>query len=296
MDTLIDFDSPARPRGLQGSLKSAIDSLLRRGLDIAAASVGLLCLLPIFAVIAILIRRDSPGPIFYRGARAGKDGRVFWMLKFRTMYERSESYCGPRITANGDRRVTPLGHWLRATKLNELPQLWNVLRGEMSLVGPRPEDPEIAAAWPADARAELLAVHPGITSPASILYRGEEKLLSPDSLMEGYLRDILPGKLHLERLYMRQRSLLSDLEVLFLTVMALLPRLGGQPLPRLGRQTDRLAGLTSAEVKSLDIPAAAGGLAGSDCLLNNGKQALSRLRLDELRLKYKEIAERVEAG
>ncbi len=96
-------------------------------------------------------------------------GKGFGILKFRTMYERAESYAGPRVTGKQDRRITPLGQWLRNTKLNELPQLWNVLIGEMSLVGPRPEDPEIVKTWPADARKEILSVRPGITSPASIL-------------------------------------------------------------------------------------------------------------------------------
>ena len=95
-----------------------------------------------------LCRREGPGPVFYRGPRLGKNGRVFGILKFRTMYECPASYRGPRVTAQDDDRITPLGKWLRDTKLNELPQLWNVLVGEMSLVGPRPEDPEIVKTWP----------------------------------------------------------------------------------------------------------------------------------------------------
>lgn len=296
MDTLIDFESPARPQALQGSLTRRIDGFLRRTLDIAAAFVGLLCLLPFFAVIAFLIRRDSPGPILYCGARTGKGGCTFQMLKFRTMYERPESYRGPRITANGDGRVTPLGRWLRATKLNELPQLWNVLRGEMSLVGPRPEDPEIAAAWSPQIRRELLAVRPGITSPASILYRGEEKMLSAGSLMEDYLRDVLPGKLRLDCLYLRQRTLLSDLDILFLTLVTLLPRLRKRSIPRLGRQKDQLVGLPSSAVSAVETPAVAEGLEQIDHLLTSGDLPSARLRLSELRLQYKEVPERLEVG
>src|SRR5690606_29290266 len=104
-------------------------------------------------------------------------GKPFRILKFRTMYECPDSYQGPGITAKGDDRVTPVGQWLRHTKLNELPQLWNVLRGDMSLVGPRPEDPDFVKQWSAETRAELLAVRPGITSPASVLFPDEESLL-----------------------------------------------------------------------------------------------------------------------
>ena len=106
--------------------------------------LGLFLLSPFFGIIAWAIKRDSPGPIFYRGRRVGRGGKEFTILKFRTMYECPESYAGPCITAKDDERIMPLGRWLRDTKINELPQLWNVLRGEMSLVGPRPEDPEIA--------------------------------------------------------------------------------------------------------------------------------------------------------
>ncbi len=198
---------------------------LRRLLDILAAGFGLLLLLPLFGVIALLIKRDSPGPVFYRGARAGRGGKVFGILKFRTMYETSASYAGPAITAAGDRRVTPFGAWLRETKINELPQLWNVLVGEMSLVGPRPEDPDIAALWEEELRAELLSVRPGITSPATIMFREEEKQLSSQNLMEDYLKQVLPSKLRLDVLYLRRRTLLSDLDVIFLTMVTLLPRL-----------------------------------------------------------------------
>lgn len=111
------------------------------------------------------------------------------------MYERPESYAGPKITANGDGRITPVGQWLRNTKLNELPQLWNVLVGEMSLVGPRPEDPDYVAKWPAEARRELLQVRPGITSPASVLYRDEEQMMQIENRETDYLQKILPSKL-----------------------------------------------------------------------------------------------------
>lgn len=198
---------------------------IKRLIDLIAAALGLLLLAPLLALLAWVIRRDSPGPAFYRSPRLGRGGRTFQMLKFRTMHERPESYTGPRITAQDDPRVTSLGRWLRDTKLNELPQLWNVLTGEMSLVGPRPEDPEIAAGWPEDVRRELLSVRPGVTSPASVVYRNEETLLHSGSVMESYLDEILPSKLRLDQLYVRHRSLWGDLDVLFWTMLSLAPRL-----------------------------------------------------------------------
>ncbi len=208
-----------------------LDSFARRALDILAAGFGLLLLAPFFAVIAFAIKRDTPGPVFYRGPRAGRGGRPFGILKFRTMYERPECYQGPAVTAAGDARVTPFGRWLRNTKLNELPQLWNVLVGQMALVGPRPEDPEIAAGWPEPVREELLAVRPGVTSPATVLFRDEERMLHAGSLMDDYLRAILPDKLRIDTLYVRRRNFLTDLDVIFMTLVALLPRLREEQIP-----------------------------------------------------------------
>ena len=215
-----------RPTGLV----KLVDALLRRLIDIGAAALGLIVLAPSFAFIAILIKRDSEGPIFYRGWRIGKGGEPFKILKFRTMYERPESYLGPKITGDADPRITPIGQWLRDTKINELPQLWNVLKGEMSLVGPRPEDPDFVEEWPEATRQELLAVRPGITSPASVLYSDEESLLTSGDVVDDYLRDILPGKLRLDSIYVRHRTVLSDLDVLFLTAVTLLPLLRRKPI------------------------------------------------------------------
>ncbi len=121
-------------------------------MDVCASALGLVFLSPFFLVIAWMIKRESPGPVFYRGPRMGRKGKPFGILKFRTMWEERASYDGPSVTARDDPRVTPLGRWLRHTKVNELPQLWNVLVGEMSLVGPRPEDPGIVATWPEEVR------------------------------------------------------------------------------------------------------------------------------------------------
>ncbi|MBV6396448.1 MAG: hypothetical protein HFACDABA_02046 [Anaerolineales bacterium] len=199
------------------------DRVLKRGFDIFLSALGLLFLAPFFGLIAILIKREDAGPVFFHGSRVGLGGREFNILKFRTMREAPESYNGPRVTARNDQRVTPLGRWLRDTKLNELPQLWNVLKGEMSLVGPRPEDPQIAAEWPEEVRREILSIRPGVTSPASISYRNEEERLSADDPIAQYLHEILPDKMRLDRLYIRHHSFLGDLDILFWTAIALLP-------------------------------------------------------------------------
>jgi lipopolysaccharide/colanic/teichoic acid biosynthesis glycosyltransferase len=207
-----------------------IDNFLRRGLDVTAALIGLLLLWPFFSLISIAIKRDTPGPVFFRGKRAGQNGRPFWMLKFRTMYEDARSYAGPAITAQDDDRITPIGAWLRATKINELPQLWNVLIGDMSLVGPRPEDYEITLNWPSHLREEILSVRPGITSPASVTYHNEESKLNQVDLMDEYLKSILPSKLRLDSLYLRHRTILTDLDVIFWTFTILFPRLRNRPI------------------------------------------------------------------
>src|SRR5919198_1449881 len=160
------------------ALDRAFGRIIKRLFDIVFSALGLLLLLPFFIYIARLVRGDSNGPAFYWGSRVGLGGKPFRMLKFRTMYESGESYDGPRVTCKQDTRITPIGHWLRDSKINELPQLWNVLRGDMSFVGPRPEDPEIVKTWPEEAHKEILTVQPGITSPASILYHDEETLIS----------------------------------------------------------------------------------------------------------------------
>lgn len=222
------FEDPAKTRPVtkQPSLGRRLSDAFKRLFDIVVALIGLILLAPLFGVVAILIRLDTPGPVFYRGRRVGRGGKEFLILKFRTMYEQPESYQGPAITARGDPRVTPLGKWLRETKINELPQLWNVLVGEMSLVGPRPEDPSIVARWSPATRQEILSVRPGITSPASVAYHDEERRLAAGSLMEDYLQHIQPDKMRLDRLYVRYRSFLTDLDALFWTLVILAPRLG----------------------------------------------------------------------
>lgn len=209
---------------LVGPLHIGATNFSKRTFDIVAALVGLIILSPFWVIVAVLIKLDSPGPVFYRGPRVGKGGKIFDILKFRTMYECPESYSGPRVTGKEDNRITPLGNWLRNTKINELPQLWNVLVGEMSFVGPRPEDPEFVKIWPEDARREILSVRPGITGPASILYHDEEQMLAIADVVRQYINVILPDKLRLYQLYVRNHSFFSDIDFIFWTFVIFLPR------------------------------------------------------------------------
>ncbi|MEW6580001.1 MAG: sugar transferase, partial [Chloroflexota bacterium] len=167
--------------------------MLKRPFDLLASAIGLVFLSPLFALIALLIRLSSPGPIFYRARRVGRCGREFTLYKFRSMVANADRQ-GPGITTAGDPRVTPIGRVLRRTKLDELPQLWNVLRGDMSLVGPRPEDPRYVALYTPEQR-RVLDVRPGITSLASIEYRHEEAVLRGPDWEQRYIREVMPAKL-----------------------------------------------------------------------------------------------------
>lgn len=188
---------------------------LRRPFEIACAATGLALLVPVFLAVAGIILWNDGWPIFFSQWRVGRRGRFFRMWKFRTMRACSN---GAVITAAGDRRVTRVGGVLRRYKLDELPQLYNVLKGEMSLVGPRPEVPECvqleAPIWQA-----VLQAPPGITDPASLLYRDEEKLLSSaGDIVEVYRTTILPRKLALNLRYMQARSFWKDLRLICLTL------------------------------------------------------------------------------
>lgn len=228
-----DF-SGFRPRPLHSNntiVPKVLGAGLKRAFDILASFIALILMLPIFGLVAILIHRDSPGPIFFKCRRMGKGNKPFDMIKFRTMFEEPKSYIGPRVTCKGDERITSFGQWLRNTKINELPQFWNVLIGEMSIVGPRPEDVEIASQWSEEVKKEVLSTRPGITSPASIIYHDEEHLLSKSNLMEVYLNTILPDKLRLDQLYVRNRSFIADLDIIFWTIVIFFPRISKSNVP-----------------------------------------------------------------
>jgi len=201
------------------SWKNTVDRACRRALDLTASSIGLVLLSPLFALVALAVKLDSPGPILFRGQRAGRAGEPFRMIKFRTMVA-DAAHKGPGITSAGDSRVTRVGRMLRRTKLDELPQLINVLRGDMSLVGPRPEDPAYVAGYTLEQR-RLLDVRPGITGPASVRFRNEEQLLRGEDWERLYRDQVLPAKLRIELDYLERRSVLNDLSIVMQTVIAL---------------------------------------------------------------------------
>ena len=193
--------------------------MAKRLFDLFTSLAGLILLSPVFALIAIVITLDSPGPVFFRGQRVGRDGRLFSLYKFRSMAV-DAAQRGPGITAAGDPRITRVGRVLRRTKLDELPQLINVVRGEMSLVGPRPEDPRYVALYTPEQR-RVLSVRPGITSMASVKYRHEEAILSQSDLDDVYINKVMPEKLAIDLAYLDRRTFWRDLGVLALTFLAL---------------------------------------------------------------------------
>ncbi len=188
---------------------------MKRALDVVVAGVCLVLLSPVILACAIAVKISSAGPVFYAGQRVGRGGREFRIHKLRTM--RADNVAGSPLTSIGDPRVTTVGGFLRRAKVDELPQLWDVLRGEMSLVGPRPEAPELVADYTEEHR-RVLTVRPGITSPASIAYHNEDLLLPPQSAAETYTRTVLPTKLAMDLAYIDHRSLLGDVRVLVSTL------------------------------------------------------------------------------
>ena len=194
----------------------------KRLFDIAFAGLALLLLCPVLLAVALWVRLDSPGPVFFRQQRVGQGGRPFSIYKFRTMHTGAEAV-GPQITVGQDARITRAGTWLRRSKLDELPQFLNVLRGDMSVVGPRPEVPRYVAQYPAEMRQSVLSVRPGITDLASIAFRNESELLacSPDP-ERTYVEEILPTKLRYATQYVHTHSLWLDLQIIAWTVLAVL--------------------------------------------------------------------------
>ena len=190
-----------------------------RLLDIVFSAIGLIVLSPFLGLVVLWIKLDSPGPVFYRAPRVGRGGKPFRLYKFRTMVAEA-ARSGPGITTSDDRRITRIGQSLRKTKVDELPQLLNVLKGDMSLVGPRPEDPRYVARYTSEQR-QVLRVRPGITSPASLRYRHEAELLNGPNWEQTYLEDIMPHKLQIEMDYLSHRTLWSDLGIIFKTLLAL---------------------------------------------------------------------------
>jgi len=196
---------------------------MKRTFDIIVAALGLILLLPLFVFVAVLIKIGSQGPIFFRQERMGKEFRPFMIYKFRTMVENA-ARIGPAISFGNDRRITGIGRWLRRTKIDELPQLINILKGEMSLVGPRPEVRKYVELFRQDYQ-EILKVRPGITDIASLKYQDEADLLATSANPEEeYLRRVLPDKIKLAKDYVSHSSFFLDICLLLRT----LPRLSGR--------------------------------------------------------------------
>ena len=195
---------------------------MNRGFDIVAAGAGVILLGPLLLAIGLAVALADGFPVVFRQTRVGRNGARFSLLKFRSM---RTGVAGARITADEDCRVTALGRVLRRYKLDELPQLWNVLRGDMSVIGPRPEVPAFvdleSPVW-----REVLSVRPGITDLASLMYRDEERLLAGSADTEARYREvILPDKLALNIVYLRTRSFVRDLRIILLTAASsLFPR------------------------------------------------------------------------
>ena len=189
---------------------------MKRALDLAVAVPLLVILSPVLVALAAAVRLTSRGPAFHRATRVGRDGRPFTMLKLRTM----RAGPGAAITTRDDPRMTALGRALRRARLDELPQLFNVVRGEMSIVGPRPEDPRFVALYSEEQRA-VLALRPGITGAAQLVFRDEAALLDPADPEGSYIRAVLPRKLAIDLEYARGRSLAGDLRIMGMTLRGL---------------------------------------------------------------------------
>ena len=202
---------------------------VKRLFDLLLAGAGLLLLAPLLLLIALWVKLDSPGPVWFRQQRVGRHGALFRIHKFRTMHVArrhdgtvDQTVDVPLITVGTDPRITPAGQFLRRSKLDELPQLIDVLVGTMSLVGPRPEVPRYVALYPQHLRDKVLSVRPGITDPASIEYRDENALLAHASDPERvYIEEVMPAKLRHSARYVETMSLMTDLRLIGATLRSL---------------------------------------------------------------------------
>ena len=190
--------------------------------DVVLAGLGLVLILPLLAVLAVWVKLDSPGPVFFRQERVGRHGVPFRIHKLRTMHGAQDA-TAPQVTVGADARITRAGRWLREHRLDELPQLIDVLAGSMSLVGPRPEVPRYVAHYPPALRDKVLSVRPGITDPASLEFLDEASMLAAATDPErAYVESVLPAKLRLAADYVDHASPARDLQVLYSTLRTLL--------------------------------------------------------------------------
>jgi lipopolysaccharide/colanic/teichoic acid biosynthesis glycosyltransferase len=193
---------------------------LKRLFDIVASFCGIVILFPLIVIVSILIKLTSKGPVLFKQVRVTKNGRLFKIYKFRTMRENSEG--NKQITVGNDSRITGIGHVLRKTKLDELPQLFNVLKGEMSLVGPRPEVPKYVELYTEEQR-EILKVSAGITDYASIYFSNESELLGEaENPEEFYIKKIMPYKIELNKKYIKEIGIVTDIKLIILTILKIL--------------------------------------------------------------------------
>lgn len=200
--------------------KKKVNLIIKRLFDIGASSIGLILLSPILILIAICIKLDSKGPVFFKQIRVGKNKELFKIYKFRTMVTDAEKL-GKQITVGNDTRITKVGTFIRKCKLDELPQLINVLKGDMSLVGPRPEVPKYVELYD-DYQEQILLVQPGITDYASIEFRNESEILGESENPESkYINDIMPYKIELNIKYIKNISLYEDLKLITRTIKAI---------------------------------------------------------------------------
>ena len=193
--------------------------MLKRLFDNLAGLAGLVITLTLYPFVALAIKLESPGPIFYCSTRIGLNGRPFTIIKFRTMANDADRQ--KPITMKGDTRVTKVGKWLRRFKLDELPTLFNVLKGDMSIVGPRPEIPRYVSQYTPE-QSLVLSVRPGITDPGTLKFNNEVVLLTEEQFERIYLAQILPEKLRLNLQYLDRRSLFSDLRIIFSTLFLII--------------------------------------------------------------------------
>ena len=193
---------------------------LKRVFDIIVSFCGIIILFPLIIIVSILIKITSKGPVLFKQVRVTKNGKLFKIYKFRTMKENSEG--NKQITVGKDNRITGIGHILRKTKLDELPQLFNVLKGEMSLVGPRPEVPKYVELY-TDEQREILKVPAGITDYASIYFSNESELLGEvENPEEFYIKKIMPYKIELNKKYINEIGIMTDIKIIILTILKIL--------------------------------------------------------------------------
>jgi lipopolysaccharide/colanic/teichoic acid biosynthesis glycosyltransferase len=218
---LVGHDSIAAPRPAHHHhVSGRLDAALTRAFDVAVSLILLTLLLPVVILTAIAIKLDSPGPVFYRARRVGHRGTELLMLKFRKM--RADA-SGLSLTMDDDARFTRVGVLLAKFKIDEIPQLWNVLLGQMSLVGPRPESPEFVALHAEDYRS-ILSVRPGVTGLSQIAFAEESRILDDDNPLHHYVERLLPQKVGMDQMYARERTLGLNLRILFWTVAAVIMR------------------------------------------------------------------------